>query len=375
MSEGDPYPVKGFFALANNTLMSFANTRRIYEALMKQDLLVVYEHMMTPTAQLADYVLPGDSWLERPSMMAGLSDKAMNPPGDCKSIVYFWKQLAERMNMGEYFPWYNEEELLDYRLEPGRTTWKESIANSALPKSPYEEKKYLRTGFATPSGKVELYSSILDDLGFDPLPYYREATSINTKYPLSMFIGLPDDEYYRTGHRHIPELRSRAQDPTFFISNEDAADLMIIDGDWTRVVTRTGSMLGRVFVRSSMPKGLVRVPHGWWKPESAKGLENMSGMWSFSDAQLTADDDPNLIDLEQGIPHLKGVPCYLAKLIQPEVKVLEEVYGPTDNLLRGPEGKVLRSDARKDDFMYDEEFGRGIEFDAIELSLYGRRTS
>ena len=66
MAEGDPYPVKAFFALANNTLMSFANTKRIYDGLMAQDLLVVYEHAMTPTAQLADYVLPGDSWLERP---------------------------------------------------------------------------------------------------------------------------------------------------------------------------------------------------------------------------------------------------------------------------------------------------------------------
>lgn len=374
MSESDPYPVKGFFALANNTLMSFANTRRIYEALMKQDLIVTYEHMMTPTAQLADYVLPGDSWLERPSMMAGLSDRAMDPPGDCKSIVYFWKQLADRMDIGEYFPWNSAEALLDYRLEPSKSTWKDSIANHRLPKDTYEEKKYLRTGFATPSGKVELYSSVLEGLGFDPLPYYREAAVTDTKYPLSMFIGLPDDEYYRTGHKHIPELRRRAQDPTFFISKDDAYRLDLADGDWARVSTTTGSMLGRVFLRSSMPNGLVRVPHGWWKPESDKGLENMSGMWSFSDAQVTADDDPNLIDLEQGIPHLKGVPCNLIKLIESEVKKLEAQYGPTDKLPRGPEGKILRSDSRKDDFMYDDEFGEGVEFDALELSLYGRTT-
>ena len=57
---------------------------------MNQDLIVAYEHMMTPTAELADYVLPGDSWLERPSMMAGLSDQAMEPPGECKDFVYFW---------------------------------------------------------------------------------------------------------------------------------------------------------------------------------------------------------------------------------------------------------------------------------------------
>ena len=372
MAASDPYPVRAFFALANNTLMSFANTRRIYDALMQQDLIVAYEHMLTPTAQLADYVLPGDSWLERPSMMAGISDKAMDPPQDCKSIVYFWAELAKRMGLAEHFPWDSEEALLDYRLEPAGTNWSEVVASGRLPKAPYEEKKYLKTGFATPSGKVELDSSVLKDLGFDSLPYYREAAEPTAEFPLSMFIGLPDDEYYRTGHRHIPELRQRAQDPTLFVSPKDAASLALEEGQWARVETSTGAVAGRVFVRSSMPQGLVRVPHGWWKPESKPGLENLSGMWAFADAQLTADDDPDLIDREQGIPHLKGVPCRLMKLAATEVAKLEATFGPTDRLPRGPEGKVLRSKGLPDDFMFDADFGDGVEFEAVELSLYGR---
>ena len=372
MAEGDPYPVKAFFALANNTLMSFANTRRIYDALMNQDLVVAYEHMLTPTAQLADYVLPGDSWLERPSMMAGISEQSMDAPGECRSIVYFWRELARRMGMGERMPWQSAEELFDFRLEPGGSTWDEAVATGRLPKAGYEEKKYLRTGFATPSGKVELYSSVLDDLGFDPLPYYREAAKPDEDYPMSMFIGLPDDEYYRTGHRHIPELRQRAQDPTLFIAQDDARALEIGDGDWARVETSTGAMVGRVFVRSGMPTGLVRVPHGWWKPESRPGLRTMSGMWSFADAQLTADDDPDLIDLEQGIPHMKGVPCRMTRLDKAEVAELEAEYGPTDRLPRGPEGKVQRPTTPAVDFMHDEDFGDGVEFEAVELSLYGR---
>jgi len=372
MAEGKPYPVKAFIALANNTLMSFANTRRIYDALMNQDLIVAYEHMLTPTAQLADYVLPGDAWLERPSMMAGISEQAMAPPGECRSVVEFWCALARRMGLQQYFPWTRAEDVLDYRLEPGGMTWADAVAGGRLPKAAYEEKTYERTGFATPSGKVELKSSVLDDLGFDPLPYYREAARPDADYPLSLFIGLPDDEYYRTGHRHIPELRQRAQDPTLFLSEHDAAALDVDEGAWARVETTTGAMVGRVFVRSSMPKGLVRVPHGWWKPESQPGLKNMSGMWAFADAQLTADDDPELIDREQGIPHMKGAPCRVMKLNQAEVAELEATFGPTDRLPRGPEGKVLRSGAPVPDFMRDDEFGEGVEFDAVQLSLYGR---
>ena len=373
MATSDPYPVKAFFALANNTLMSYANTQRIHDALMNQDLIVAYEHMMTPTAQLADYVLPGDSWLERPSMMAGVSDQAMEPPGECKDFVYFWYELAQRMGLAEQFPWQTPEELLDYRLEPSNTTWAETVANNRLPKADFNERKYLKTGFATPTGKVELYSTVLEELGFDPLPYYREAAEPSDEFPMSMFIGLPDDEYYRTGGRHIPELRQRAQDPTLFLNFDDAEELSLKDGDWAEVSTRTGTMQGRAFVRSSMPKGLVRVPHGWWKPESKGGLENMSGMWSFADAQITPDEDADLIDLEQGIPHLKGAPCRVTKLNQAQLAELEAIYGPTDTLPRGPEGMMLKTNNATADYMQDD-FTDDVEFEAVELSLYARNT-
>ena len=380
MADADPYPVKAFFAVANNTLMAFANSKRIYKALMNQDLIVSFEHAMTPTAEISDYVLPGDSWLERPSMQAGISDQAMAAPGECKNVVTFWHMLAKRMGFGDVFPWETQEQLLNYRLEPSGATWEEVVASGRTPnlhkgQAPADqERKYLKTGFATPSGKVELYSSVLEGLGFDPLPYYREAAEPDTNFPLRLFIGLPDDEYFRTGMRHVPELRKRVSDQTFFMGSQDADDLGIADGEWTRLETKVGGIFGRVFVRSSMPKGLVRVPHGWWKPESRKGLENMSGMWDFSDAQITTDDDPDLIDLEQGIPHMKGCPCLVRKLSAAETKRLEKEYGPTNELPRGPEGKVLRSDAKANDFMFDDFTSEGVEFEAVELSLYGRNT-
>ena len=55
-----------------------------------------------------------------------------------------------------------------------------------------------------------------------------------------------------------------------------------------------------------------------------------------------------------------------------EVKKLETEYGPTNDLPRGPEGKVLRSDAKPNDFMFDDVTSGGVEFEAVALSLYGR---
>ena len=67
-----------------------------------------------------------------------------------------------------------------------------------------------------------------------------------------------------------------------------------------------------VSIRDSMPDGLVRVPHGWWKPEMPQGFDVLSGARKYSDAQLCRDDE-DYLDREQGIPHLKGVPCRIVK--------------------------------------------------------------
>ena len=65
MVTGDPYPVKALFVLGNNTLLSYANQHQIFKALNNQELIVAHEIFMTPTAMLADYVLPGDVFTER----------------------------------------------------------------------------------------------------------------------------------------------------------------------------------------------------------------------------------------------------------------------------------------------------------------------
>ncbi len=65
MADGVPYPVKAFFVLGNNALMSYPNQHQILKAMMNQELIVAHEIFMTPTAMLADYVLPGDVFSER----------------------------------------------------------------------------------------------------------------------------------------------------------------------------------------------------------------------------------------------------------------------------------------------------------------------
>jgi anaerobic selenocysteine-containing dehydrogenase len=313
------YAVKAFFALGNNTLLSYANMPLILKALMNQDLIVVHEQFMTPTAQLADYVLPADSWLERPWIWDAFgwlslyktSEKSMEPPGECKSTFEFWKLTAKALGKPEVVPWPTIESFYDYRLAKLGMDFKE-FSTYEVHAGKLEFKKYEKTGFATPSGLVELKSSVLGNLGFDPLPYFRDDPAPDPDYPLQMFTGVREGEYFQTGGRHIPELRARRPEPVLFVSPATARRYGLTEGEWVEAQTSLGRIEITVGIREQMPDDLVRIPHGWWKPETAQGNGELSGALKYADAMLCPDSD-DFLDREQGIPHLKGIPCRIVK--------------------------------------------------------------
>ena len=107
MREGKPYPVKAFLVFGNNTLTTYANTSLVYESLMKLDFMVCADLFMTPTAELADIVLPAASWPEI-NQLAGLPTVAANVVlanqkavriGECKSDEEIFVELARRMKL------------------------------------------------------------------------------------------------------------------------------------------------------------------------------------------------------------------------------------------------------------------------------------
>jgi len=314
MAEGDPYPIKAFFALGNNALLSYSNQHQIHRAMMNQDLIVAHEIFMTPTAMLADYVLPGDVFTERNHIADSwswmnrltLSEQVADPPPEASSTFRFWTDLARRFGFDEHFPWNSIEEVLDHRLEPSGRTWAEFQESVVMEMPTPQYRKYRSTGFATPSGKVELSSSILHDLGFDPLPYYREKPQPTDEFPYLVFSGVREDPFFQTGQRNVGVLRRRSPSPKFFVHPDDAERDGLIEGAWARLDTPHGHVLAKVELQSGMRHGHLRVPHGWWYPET-RGEVDLAGAFVSSDAVLAGDTD-DLVDHEQGVPHFKGYP-------------------------------------------------------------------
>ena len=237
----------------------------------------------------------------------------MDPPGEATSTFDFWKKLAGAIDRPEIVPWTDLESFYDYRLRGTGMSFAEFNRSTEMYFAKPEFRKYLHSGFATPSGKVELKSSVLESLGFDPLPYFREDPPQDPDYPLQLFTGVREDGYFQTAQRQVPEMRRRSPEPVMFVSPGTAQAYKLIEDEWVAVENQLGKISVKVGVRDAMPDGLVRIPHGWWKPEMKQGAGHLSGALEYSDAQLCRDD-VDYLDREQGIPHLKGVPCRIVKL-------------------------------------------------------------
>jgi anaerobic selenocysteine-containing dehydrogenase len=104
--------------------------------------------------------------------------------------------------------------------------------------------------------------------------------------------------------------------PKLFLHPADAKKDGFSEGDWAKLSTPKGSVLAQVAIRDTMKEGHVRVPHGWWYPET-RGQAELGGAFISSDAVLCSDED-EWLDHEQGVPHFKGFPGKLEKASQPE---------------------------------------------------------
>ncbi len=167
-------------------------------------------------------------------------------------------------------------------------------------------KDYKKVGFATPTGKVELYSTLLEELGFDPLPYYRPSPETSEEFPLRLFVGVREPHYFQSGQRQVESLRKLNREPHTFVSEATARKYGLKNDDLASIATCNGEIEMKVKIREDMPDDLVRVPHGWWLPEDKTSL--LSGAFKHSDCVLIPDSEEYL-DREQGIPLLRGVPC------------------------------------------------------------------
>ena len=299
---GTPYPIRaGWFQTTNSFACGAADARRVYTALKKIEFNVVVDLFMTPTAMaLADIVLPAAAYPERDGISRtggsgsyiGCINKAVEPVGEAKSDMEINLDVGRRLNP-QAWPWENVHEMFTAMLEPAGMTFEE-LRKTGVVYDTIEYRKYesgqLRPdgspGFDTPTGKVELYSTVLARCGLDGLPYYEEppesplsTQEIAAEYPLIMITGNRTWGFFHSEHRQIPVLRKMNPDPITEIHPETAADLGIRDGDWIIIESRHGKCRQRARLSSGLHPKVVSSQHAWWFPEKPGPEPSLFGVW------------------------------------------------------------------------------------------------
>ncbi len=329
MLTGEPYPVRALTVMASNPLLSQADSALIYRALKSLDLLVALELFVTPTAMLADYVLPIAGSLERPVLQtnAGLAniayggEQAIQPLYERKTDFDFWRDLGMRMGQQDAWPWASLREAFEYMLKPTGLGWDEFCATGLY----YPEPRYYKHaqpnpatgepyGFATPSGKVELYSQTLSDLSDDPLPGYSpliHPANAQDGYPLALTTGSRQQPYYASEFRQVSKLRATHPLPRATVCSETAKALGLVEGDVVWIETRKGRVRFVLSVASMVPD-LISAEYGWWYPERPAKEPILGGLW-ISNVNVLTSADAAECDPMLGQWSYTGLPCRMYK--------------------------------------------------------------
>ncbi len=313
--ESIPDRLKAFFVIGGNPLVSMPDTNAFKDAFKKLELLVVHDLFMTETAAIAHYVLPACSHLEKwglaytynvchclPYLM--LRKKAIEPLYESWSEWKFFTELSKRLGIGDKFPWKSEEELVAFELEPTGLSFDYLLYEK--PEGDYYQKKEYGmkdSRFSTPSRKIEIYSEALKEIGFDPLPTYKEpqrsplsSPELFEKYPLILSTGNRNFYYTHSQFRNIKNLKEKYPEPYFEIGPETAKKHGIKTGDYAIIETNRGMVRMKAHVDERIAEGVVLVPHGW-----------------PGDANANLLTDTNCREPIMGYPEMKSLLCRIKK--------------------------------------------------------------
>ena len=283
-----------------------AQPKRWHDAMVKNlEWCFGIDVWMTPTIQATcEIFLPLSSTVEHDTVvythygaspiMAGAVNKSITV-GDCKGDCEIFYELGLRcmpINFEKYKDYYDF--LADYRLAYKRTfeELREEVVHQKTEMCGYYkyESGRLRPdgmpGFNTPTGRVELYSTMFRQFGEDPLPYYEEPqfSPVSTpekmeEYPFVLTTGARTYCYFHSEGKQIPYLREMNPDPLIEINPEDALKYGIADGQWVEVASPFGKCVLKAKVSQIVKPGVVHAQHGFWFPEKDPEEPSLYEVW------------------------------------------------------------------------------------------------
>ena len=306
VASGKPYPIKGAWIQTANVVGGQSARAEFHlKALQQLDFIAVVDLFHNPTTMaLADIVLPAATFAEKDSIRTWWAPLEIMTKrvqvGECKSDWEINFELAKRFNPEGTKRWNTLEDLFNERLKPSGLTFREIAEGGAWkmppdgPTKPYRrhERGLLRAdgkpGFATASGKIEVYNDTFKSWGLDPLPFYtepaqsaRSTPELFKKYPLVMITGARSQLYFHSEHRMIPWLREKMPDPLVEIHPDTAKKYGIDEGEWIYLENDMGRVKRKATLTRKVKPHHVHTLHGWWLPELEGKAPSLFGVWDY----------------------------------------------------------------------------------------------
>jgi thiosulfate reductase/polysulfide reductase chain A len=287
----NPYRAHGWFISRQNPIMSLPDRGRTIEAFGKMDFIATVDIVLNDTAWFSDVILPEASYLERYDPLLPAGDKAfirqpvVEPQGEAKSSLWIYKQLGERLGLGDFFQYTDEEDYIRQQLAPLGVSLEEVKEKGYAEMSEGEH-----SGFAwtTPSGKIELYSDTLAKVGFPGVPTWEEPPQPK------------EDEFYLlTGkvaqHTQFASqnnqlLHKYSDEPRLWMNARTAAQDGLTDGDWVEVSSEIGKVNIRLLVTEAIRPDCVYLTPGYG--HISKGLKTAFGVGASDSALHVTYTDP-----------------------------------------------------------------------------------
>jgi len=318
---GHPYRIRGLWIIGSNPLVTATQGFKIEKAMKEYlEFIVVSDLFMTPTAQLADLVLPAATWLEQDDVVffhkiwCILARKKLTEIGEARDDRDVIFELAHRLGLKEAFPWKNSREYLNWVLEETGLSFEEFCERGIL-FSEMRYRKFETDGFQTPTGKFEILSSIMESIGISSMPIYREPplSPISTpelakEFPLILISGTKIRYFFHSEFRNIDSLRAENPDPLVEIHPDTASLLNIREGDWVWIETPFGKIKMKAKLFDGILPNVVNAQHGWWFPEEGPPEYG----WKKSNVNLLFGD--RYFDQESGAEPLKSYLCKVYKV-------------------------------------------------------------
>ncbi len=281
--------VKGWMVYGSNLPTTLPNPEETKRALEALDFVVTIDVLPVEMVGWSDVVLPEATYLERDDDLnapwyrqgyVGLRQAAVSPMYNTRPGWWIAKELAGRLGVGDHFDWPDARTYVDMRLEAAGLDVERARRDGVIvaDREPIYFEEGVAPAFYTGSGKIELYSPRLAELGFDPMPTWHdgELEEPPAGYYRLLFGRAPMHTFGRTTNNRL--LSETYDENAVWVNSRVARRWGLEQGDRVYLKNQDGvrsTFSAPVKVTERIRPDAVYMVHGYGR--KAKGLSFVHG--------------------------------------------------------------------------------------------------